>query len=593
MTDITLQSKIKFKPRDYQEPIIKAIIDWCKISAEPAFVDISVGGGKTALYAFVANHVIEQGLKRGKESKVLILARQGELVKQNSDFAWKAGFNNSVYSSSLNRKSTHYPIVYGTEGTVARQLGEGQSFGFDTQPDGNLKFKWVPDLLMIDENHQVNFKDPENQYMKLINFFRTANPKLRIIGGTGSPIRGKEYIVGEFWKKRLYELPTSKLVEWGWLVPPVFGFPDDQEGGFDFSSISVDKDGDKFSDDELNKIVEGDPTKTHKIMREIIARTQDRLGVLIFMSTKKHCKEGAEVLRLLAPDNYAIITDSTGYKERSKILAKSRCGEIKFLLNVGVLSTGYNNPYIDVICYLRPLDSLTLLIQTIGRGLRIPENDDTFTKVNCLVLDYGDVFARLGDLYENPILEDAIVAKAKKDKQMIPCPECEEMNSLMSRRCVGRHEVTNNRCEYFFSFRACPECETKNDPCARECRSCKCQLIDPNEKLNGKHYTENDLINVVSGKIMPCKNNGVYIIYNLENGDVAKEFFSPFSSNSIARRIWRSVFVKQHIPPSRMIEFNAIRTNAGICDANIAMLPKQITHRISDKGKSIIHRRVF
>lgn len=437
--------------------------------------------------------------------------------------------------------------------------------------------------------HQVNFKDEENQYMKLINFFRAANPKMRIIGGTGSPIRGKEYIVGEFWKKRLFELPTSKLVEWGWLVPPVFGFPENQEG-FDFSSIAVDRDGDSFSDEALDQIVMEDPTKTHRIIHEIAARTADRFGVLIFMSTKRHCSEAAQAL---PEGSYGIITDSTSFDARSKILAKSRKGELKFLLNVGVLATGYNNPYIDTVCYLRPLDSLTLLIQTLGRGLRIPEDEDDFTKADCLVLDYGDVFARLGDLYENPILEDAIVAKAKKDKQMEPCPKCAEMNSIMARRCIGRDEETNIRCEYFFSFRECPKCNVQNDPCARECRSCKCQLIDPNEKLNSKHYTENDLINVVGGSMVACKNGGIMMIYNLENGDEAKELFSPFSSNSIAKRIWRSVFVKQHVPPSRLIEFNNLRTNAEICNAGIALLPKQVTHRINEKGKSLIHRRIF
>ena len=359
MTEHTLKSKEVYKPRGYQEPILEAIIAHCKKKvAAPAFVDISVGGGKTAIYAFIANHVVSKG------GKALILARQGELVEQNSNFAWDAGFNNSVYCASLsNKKSTHYPIVYGSEGTIANAIGEGQKMGYTVRENGSFDFTWIPSILMIDECHQVNFKDPENQYMKIINFFMAANPKLRIIGGTGSPIRGKEYIVGEFWSERLYELPTSLLVEWGWLVPPIFGFPEDLDDGYDFSSIEVDKDGDSFKESDLDEIID-DPTLTHKIINEIVARTTDRLGVLIFCSTKRHCKE---VCQALPKDSYGVITDSTGFKERRKILSQSRSGEIKFLVNVGVLATGYNNPRIDTVCYLRPLDSLTLLIQTLGR----------------------------------------------------------------------------------------------------------------------------------------------------------------------------------------------------------------------------------
>lgn len=620
MTHLTLQSKPKFKPRDYQEPILEAIIAHCKTkNPKPAFVDISVGGGKTAIYAFIANHVISKG------GKAMILARQGELVEQNSAFGWKAGFNNSVYCASLKQKAKRYPIVYASEGTVARAIGENQDFGYTIAPSGKLDFTWVPDLLMIDECHQINYDDEENQYMKIINFFLAANPKLRIIGGTGSPIRGKKYIVGEFWSERLYELPTSKLVEWGWLVPPIFGFPEDNEDGYDFSSIKVDKDGDSFSADELDEIVMKDPSLTHKIVREIAEKTRDRLGVLIFCSTKRHCKEATQAL---PKGSYGIVSDDTPYKERAKIYKASRSGEIKYLVNVGVLATGYNNPRIDTVCYLRPLDSLTLLIQTMGRGFRIPEDDDDFEKTNCLVLDYADVFARLGDLYENPILEEGMKQVARKNNETVPCPKCNGDNSPIARRCINHvddaikqneqikaenalrkirnqpmHDYVDERCDFFFSFRACPNCETpnaqgdmaptQNDPCARQCRICKYQLIDPNAKLNGQHYTEKDLIDVTGFEIFPCKNQGLLLKYHLINGDTATQFFNPFSDNKIANRIYRAEFFNQHIAAQNKREFARLRSVEAICSSGFVMAPRQITHRINDKKKSLIHRKVF
>lgn len=621
MNHLKLQSKVKFKPRDYQEPILDSIINHCKKKyAKPAFVDISVGGGKTAIYAFIADHVASKG------GKVMVLARQGELVEQNSTFGWKAGFKNSIYSASLKQKAKKYPIVYASEGTVARQINENGDFGYSKcDITGKYKPNWCPDLLMIDECHQVNYEDEENQYMKIINFFLLMNPKMRIIGGTGSPIRGKKYIVGDFWSERLYELPTSKLVEWGWLVPPIFGFPEEQEDGYDFSSIDVDKDGDSFSDDELDEIVLSDPTLTHKIIRQIVEKTDDRLGVLIFCSTKKHCKEAVQALPV---GSYGVVSDDTPFKERAKIYKDSRKGKIKYLVNVGVLATGYNNPRIDTVCYLRPLDSLTLLIQTMGRGFRIPEDDDDFDKSNCLVLDYADVFARLGDLYENPILEEGMKQSARKKNEVVPCPKCLGDNSPMARRCINtvdkaveqnnqikaentlrkiRKEpllsYVDERCDFFFSFRDCPNCQspnaygdlapTQNDPCARQCRKCGYQLIDPNAKLNGQHYTEKDLIEVVGFEIFPCKNKGLFLKYHLANGDTAKQFYSPFSTNKIANRIYRSEFVKQHIAAQNQRAFAKLKTVEEICLSGFVMSPRQITHRIGSKGKSLIHRKVF
>lgn len=617
MSKELVEVKEKFTPRDYQVPIIEAIINHCRESNEPAFVDISVGGGKTSIYAFVAEHVANKG------GKVLVLARQGELVEQNAAFAWKAQVKNSTYSASLNVKSMHYPVIYASEGTVARAIGEHKDFGYTVNKDGSFGYKWVPDLIMIDENHQINYEDEDNQYMKIIHHFQRANPKVRIVGGTGSPVRGKQYIIGEFWKKCLYTLSTDKLVEWGWLVPPIFGFPDEQEDSYDFSSIEVDKDNDKFSEAELDRIT-GDPTKTHKIMREIVEKTKDRLGVLIFCSTKKHCQEAVQAL---SEGSYGIVSDSTGYKERSKIYKASRSGEIKYLVNVGVLATGYNNPRIDTVCYLRPLDSLTLLIQTLGRGFRIPEDDDDFTKINCLVLDYGDVFARLGDLYENPILETAQAEGSKRKGEVVPCPKCSAENSPFARRCVGMVKVEDDfdlgtgeqfykeeRCEYFFSSRVCKDqanengvqivwgCGAENDPCARYCRKCDAQLIDPNAKLNGQHYTEKDLIDVVSAQAIGCKNGGILIVYQLANMTEAKEFFTPNGSNHLARRFWKDNFMSQHIDNrSKLAVGNILKDRnldaAGkaraLCASGLINFPVKITHRISEKDRSIINRKVF
>lgn len=117
---------------EYQTDIHFDTIEHCKKSNAPAFVEASVGAGKSLQIAFFADHVSRLG------GRVLSLARQGELTEQNSQETWMIGCKNSIYSNSLQQKSLHYPVVFGTEGTVARAL----------RTDFN---GWIPDCILIDE----------------------------------------------------------------------------------------------------------------------------------------------------------------------------------------------------------------------------------------------------------------------------------------------------------------------------------------------------------------------------------------------------------------------------------------------------------
>jgi len=60
--------------------------------------------------------------------------------------------------------------------------------------------------------------------------------------------------------------------------------------------------------------------------------------------------------------------------------------KFKYLVNVSVLTTGFDAPHVDVIAILRPTDSNALYQQIVGRGLRLSPD-----KKDCYVLDYTGV----------------------------------------------------------------------------------------------------------------------------------------------------------------------------------------------------------
>ncbi|MFK5283892.1 helicase-related protein, partial [Lacticaseibacillus paracasei] len=71
-------------------------------------------------------------------------------------------------------------------------------------------------------------------------------------------------------------------------------------------------------------------------------------------------------------------------EDRKKILSRFKNGEFLVLNNCGILTTGYDEPTIEVIIVNRATMSLPLWLQMCGRGSRIFPN-----KKNFMVLDFG------------------------------------------------------------------------------------------------------------------------------------------------------------------------------------------------------------
>ncbi|WP_236532806.1 hypothetical protein, partial [Escherichia coli] len=103
--------------------------------------------------------------------------------------------------------------------------------------------------------------------------------------------------------------------------------------------------------------------------------------------------------------------------------------------------------------------SLTLLVQLLGRGMRLLKKehiDAGYHKEDHLVLDFSGTMFELGQLYEDPILEEAEAQRSKRSGEQVPCPKCQTMNSPYARRCIGKDSTSpDGRCEEFFSFIRC------------------------------------------------------------------------------------------------------------------------------------------
>ena len=435
-------------------------------------------------------------------------------------------------------------------------------------------------------------------------------PRPIVIGFTGTPYRGTESIIGPYWKKQLCEIGREYLVDNGYLVPTIFGFGhDDVQYNLDGFEGDVDEVGTKdYSSSQLETMREMmELSTTHKIMREVIEATKDRLGVLITCAGIKHCQEAAEVL---PAGTWAIVTSETPDAERMAILDKAKSGEIKFVLQIGCLTTGVNVPYWDTSVILRRIGSLTLLVQLLGRGMRLlkPEHADLgWVKNDHLVLDYAGTMPAMINMFNDPMLEEAELSRARDAFEIIHCPICATENSEHARRCIGR-DGNGNRCEHFWKSRACEDlmrgefviskgCGAENDIAARFCRECGNTLIDPNAALTGKHYTDADWKPVIDMKmeVTGKSGNGIKVSYFMDSYDanghqeVAKVNY--WAINDGGMRIWKSKFLANHVVGGwgMVGKVSKMKPAEILVNQRLFKTPAMITHRVNAKGESIVN----
>ncbi|HFW5643262.1 TPA: DEAD/DEAH box helicase family protein, partial [Salmonella enterica subsp. enterica serovar Java] len=302
-------------PYEYQCVAYAEIAKRLSKYVDPFFVKAAVSAGKTIIFAMVAAQCRKMGLK------ALFLARQSEIVDQDSKEISAFGVPNSVYCAGLNTKSAYFPIVVGSEGTVIGGLNKALG-------------DYVPQVLGIDECHQVNWNDiveaEENgesieqmmtpkgepvegnplligsgraQYTIIIAEMRrrcleTYGHQLRIFGMTGSEYRGIEPILVEdkripgFWREQITNIDTDYLVKFGSVVPTYFGNVGDL--GYDLSEFTpvhefgvadYDQKQLKAMSDKIHK----SGTMTQKIMQMVHEVMKNRLCALVTCADERHC----------------------------------------------------------------------------------------------------------------------------------------------------------------------------------------------------------------------------------------------------------------------------------------------------------------
>ena len=211
-----------------------------------------------------------------------------------------------------------------------------------------------------------------------------------MIGFTATPYRLDSGMLhegkGALFTDIAYEVSVRQLIDDGYLCPLVSKAA---ETKLDVSGVG--SRGGEFIPGQLQAAVDL-PEITEAAIDEVVRLGADRRSWLAFCAGVEHATHVAEAIRARGFTAATIFGD-TPKPERDRIIAAFKRGEIRALASMGVLTTGFNAPGVDLIAMLRPTKSTGLYVQMAGRGTRLAPG-----KADCLVLDFAGNVARHGPI---------------------------------------------------------------------------------------------------------------------------------------------------------------------------------------------------
>ncbi len=432
--------------RPYQKEAVAAVYDHLRRRDDHPCVVIPTAGGKTPVMATICRDAVQQW-----GGRVLILAHVKELLEQSVEklHAMAPDLWNriGVYSAGLKSRDTDHPIIVAGIQSVFRRAAELDRF----------------DLILIDEAHMLP-PDGEGMYRTFLAEARAVNPNVRLVGLTATPYRMSSGLIcgpDNLLNHVCYEVGVRELMAQGYLCPLKT-----KAGRRKADTAGLHLRGGEFIAGEVESLMDDDGL-VHSACGEIAEHARDRHSVLIFAAGVQHA---LHVRRVLGESGLAcgFVCGDTPQSERAETLKRFKEGALRCLVNVNVLTTGFDAPNIDCVALLRPTNSPGLYYQMVGRGFRLDPS-----KENCLVLDFGGNILRHGPV-------DALEIKERSSGGGGEAPAKE-----------------------------CPQCQAVIHAAYGVCPECGYEFPQPKREL---HEREASTASVLSGEVTETEHevNGVY-----------------------------------------------------------------------------------
>jgi DNA repair protein RadD len=353
------------------------------------------GAGKTIMLSAVAGEMIN-----ASAAKACVLAHRDELTDQNSAKFKRVnpGVTTSIVDAA--EKSWAGQVTFAMVPTLARAA--------------NLDAMPAVDLLVIDEAHHA----VADSYRRIIDRTLQRNPMARIFGVTATPNRGDKKGLRQVFSNVADQICIAELIASGHLVRPRTFVIDVgvQEALKKVRRVAAD-----FDMGQVAEIMDKEPV-TAAVIAHWKEKASDRQSV-VFCSTVEHARNVTEAF-CAAGVKAALVHGEMGDDLRRATLAAYAEGRTQVIVNVAVLTEGWDHPPTSCVVLLRPSSFKSTMIQMVGRGLRTvdPEEYPGVIKSDCIVLDFGTSSLIHGSLEQDVQLDGR---EAIGEAPTKTCPECD------------------------------------------------------------------------------------------------------------------------------------------------------------------------
>lgn len=338
--------------RPYQQEALQAINTFYDNGIKRQLVVLPTGAGKTVIFSHLPQ-------LKTNSTPMLVLAHRAELLVQAKDKIGRSNSNLSIEIEQGENHAGHTDVVVASVPT----LGRSESERILKYPKDYFK------TIVIDEAHHA----AAPSYRRILDYF---TPDF-VLGVTATPQRSDKTRLTDVFDEIVYYKTIQDLIEQGWLCSLV-GYRIKTDT--DITGVAT-NDGDYIAS-QLEDAIDN-PVRNKLIVSTYMDLVPESKAI-VFCAGVKHANNMAASFRE-AQIPTEIILGETDADLREEILARFKTGETKVLVNVGVLTEGFDEPTVQTIILARPTRSTLLYTQIVGRGTRLSEG-----KPHCTVLDFAD-----------------------------------------------------------------------------------------------------------------------------------------------------------------------------------------------------------
>lgn len=397
-----------FEYRRHQLEAADAVENAYRAGITRPLVNMCVGSGKSLTMAELARRNWQRG------ERTIILSHRQELVSQDKAACDTVGVPCGINAAKLGERAWRGPVISAMINSVCNSA---------------LAFGPVQNIF-IDECHLV----PHSEAGMYRAFLR-AFPGARIGGFSGTTFRLQSGSLtdgeGALFQSEVYQYTIPDGIRDGYLVP---GFSAPAEDKVDVTKLKKTAGEYTAASQDAQMIALMD---SH--IMQMLSGGSDRRAWLIFEASQKAALAMTDRLNAWGVPAAAII-DKT--KNRETIYSAFERGQLRALVNVETLTTGYDSQRIDLVCFRRRTASLGLYVQMCGRGLRtIGGNIDASIragKSDCLYYDFSGLIDAHGPL-------DFLRPKETKSK-LVSCESCGKRNAGAAMKCWACNEPMTKNC---------------------------------------------------------------------------------------------------------------------------------------------------